>query len=918
MSSRNPRARRSIAERVYGALLYAHPAEFRRAYGDQMCETFRDQLHDVRDRAGHRGAARVVFRALGDLAVTATAEHIAQFQARGHPAALARRSTTSTGHLMMNTLWQDVRFAARMLRKHPGFTVVALAVIALGTGAVSTIFSAANAIVLQSVPGVSRPSEIMTIDRTRANGRGSLSASYAYYQRLAGASHTMSGIAAWSMLDMTVSSGGEAVRSVGNIVSGNYFDVLGVHPALGRFFSGDETRVRDTYPVVVLSHEFWQRHFAGDSSVVGRSLLLNGTKFTVVGVAPAKFSGLFPVVRTDAWVPLMMQREVRPGGDLLSSPGSCWLELFGRLAPGVSRDAARTELATITKQVAGSPSSGEPHDLANYSGARVARASGLPSDAGGAVFTFFIVLLVVAALVLLIASVNVASMLLARAVARRREIGVRIALGAGRARLVRQLLTESVMLFVVGGAGGTLLAVYGTRLLEHINLPVDVPLSLDLTPDLRVLGVTLLVAFVTGVIFGLAPALQGSALDIATSLRGDTAGAGRQRSRLRNALVVGQVAMSLLLLAVSGLFIRALDRGRRVDVGFDASHVATAALNVGTSAYDSTRGRALYGALEQRLAAQPGVSAVGFARLLPLSMNTSGTDISVPGYTPPDAHEGNTFTVLDDIVDGGYFAATRIPLLHGRLFDGTDTERSPRVAVVNATFAGRMWPGRSAIGRTFLLDSATVTVVGVVRDAKYGKLDEPPTPFMYLPSSQQWRADVNLLVRTTGDAAQLGPVIRRELRALDPNLPPPTITTLEQVTSVVLLPQRVAVLVTGILGFAGLLLAGIGLYGVLSFSTAQRTREIGVRIALGATRGDVLGLVVREGLELVSVGMGIGIGLALLATRALTPFLFGVSPWDALTFVAIAATLGATAFVASYLPARRAASLDPIAALRQD
>jgi predicted permease len=913
------RIRTTWSERLYAALLLMLPAGFRDEYGEQMRELFRDQLHQAQANRGALGVIRFWTRATADLCTAAIGEHVAEFRARSHPPMNARRSTSSTGHLMSNAFLQDVRFAARMLRKNLGFTLVALAVIALGTGAVSTIFSVANAIVLQPLPGATRPSELVTIERTRGVGGGSQSASYPYYEHLQAGSHTMSGIAAWSIVDMTISgSGGDAVTSIGNIVSGNYFDVLGVRPALGRFFVGDESRVRDTYPVVVLSHEFWQRRFAGDSAIIGRELLVNGMKFTVVGVAPARFAGLFPVLRTDAWVPLMMQRELRTGGDMLSSSGSSWLELFGRLAPGSSHDAANAELTALTKQLTVGTASGEPHRLAEFNAAHVARVSGLPSDAGTAVMAFFVVLLVVAGLVLLIASVNVASMLLARAVTRRREIAVRIALGAGRARLIRQLLTESVLLFVIGGAGGTLLAVYGTRLLERIDLPVEVPLSLDFSPDLRVLAVTLLVALVTGVVFGLAPALQGSSLDIATSLRGDTAGSGRRRSRLRNALVIGQVAMSLLLLAISGLFIRALDRGRRVDPGFDVEHVATAALNVGTSGYDSTRGRALYASLEQRLGALPGVTAVGMARLLPLSMNTSGIDISIPGYTPTGPHEGNEFSMLDDIVDGGYFAATRIPVLSGRLFNGNDNERSQRVAVVNRTFADQVWPNQSAVGRTLLIDSAVVTVVGVVRDAKYGKLDEHPEPFMYLPISQHWRADVNLLVRTSGDPAQIGVAIRRELRALDANLPPPTITTLKQVTAVVLLPQRVAVAVTGILGIAGLLLAGIGLYGVLSFSTAQRTREIGVRIALGAARRDVLGLVVREGMVLVAVGMAIGLALALLATRALTPFLFGVSPLDALTFVAIALTLGATAFLASYLPARRAASVDPISALRQE
>jgi predicted permease len=373
-----------------------------------------------------------------------------------------------------------------------------------------------------------------------------------------------------------------------------------------------------------------------------------------------------------------------------------------------------------------------------------------------------------------------------------------------------------------------------------------------------------------------------------------------------------------VLLAVSGLFVRARDRGRGVHPGFEVDGVATTALDVSTSGYDQGRARAFYQLLARRLAAQPGVTSVGYARVLPLSMNTMGIDVAVDGYAPAGERPGAVHISSMDVVDAGYFATVRHPLLRGRTFAATDDSAAAPVAIVNEAFARRYWPGGEALGRTFRSDDRVLTVVGVVRDAKFGRLDEAPAPFIYFPLAQRWSSATNLLVRTTGDAHALSRVIRDELRALDPSLPAPTVTTLRQAASVVLLPQRVAVAVTGALGVVGLLLAVVGLYGVLSFSAAQRVRELGVRLALGATRGNVLRLVVSEGLRLAGVGMAIGLLLALAATQALKPFLFGVSPLDPATFAAIGATLGLAALVASYLPARRAAGVDPMVSLRQE
>ena len=903
----------SWSERCYAALVWLLcPAEFRARFGDEMVDFFRDALLDARTRAGRRGIVAVWGRAFPDVVATALREHIAALASPIAAPPLTPRDPMSI------RLLGDARFALRGFRRNPVFFAVAILVVALGTGAVSTIFSVVNAVVLRPVPGTRDAAQLVEVGRTRTGSRGSLSASYPYYRYLADRTRMLDGIAAWAMLPLTLSTGAQGVQGLGHAVSGNYFSVLGVTPALGTFFSGNDDAALGAERGAVVSHAFWQRELAGDSAAIGRMLSVNGRQMTILGVAPPRFSGVYPALRTDAWIPLALRPELRGRAADLNDAGSSWMQLVGRLTDASTTDRAQAELSALTAQFVAAAGDAEPRGFAEYVAASVDPVAGVPSDAARSVTTFLSVLLAIAALVLLIASVNVASMLLARAVVRRREIAMRIALGATRARLIRQLLVESLLLFGVGGASGTLLALWGTRLLQRIELPIDMPIDLDIAPDLRVLAVTLVVALATGLVFGLAPAFRGSRLDVQSTLRSDSAGSGRQRSWLRDGLIVGQIAMSLVLLSSAGLFIRALGRGQASDPGFRVDGVVTASLDLGSAGYTEARARDFVWSLADRLRPFPGVQAVGYARILPLSMSSSGRDISIPGFAPPGGQDGEEFSVNTNEIDEGYFRAMRIPLLGGRDFAATDGDGMPRVAVVNETFAKRYFPAGDALGATVREDSAAITIVGIVRDSKYARLDEDPVPFFYQPVRQVWRPAVNLLVHTTGSPAAVTATLLREVAALDPTLPAAQVTTLRQSTAVVLLPQRVAAAVTGALGLTGLLLAAVGLYGVLSFSTAQRTREMGVRLALGASRTGIVRLVLGEGFRLVAVGIGVGLALAALATQALRPFLFGVSPLDPATFATIGAVLLGVATLATWLPARRAARVDPMQSMRQD
>jgi predicted permease len=803
----------------------------------------------------------------------------------------------------VGTLLADARFAARMLRKSPMFTIVVVFVISLGSGAVTTIFSGMNAIVLRPLPGIANTDRLVTLRPARSDGKVAEQGSYELYAYLRERSRTLDAVAAWGRVSLTIAAGGQGSSVYGNMVSGNYFDALGVRPALGRFFAAEEDRTPGSHPVIVVSHAFWKSRLDGASTAIGRNVIVNGTAFTVIGVAPENFQGIFTGLRADAWVPLMMQPQLRPRSNLTSAS---WLWLFGRLQAGSTAETARQELSSLI--VARARDAGQTFQPGVTPTVSVSELTGLPNGEGRALLGFMSLLLGAAGLVLMIAGVNVASMLSARYAARQREMAVRAALGAGRARLLRQLLTEILAFFLLGSVGGFAIAQLATAALEQLPLPQNVPISLELSPDLRVLAFAIGVSLLTGLIFGLIPALQAARRDITSRLRDDSAGSGHRRTLMSRTLIVGQLALSLVLLVAAGLFIRALNHGERIDPGFEIAGVTTVPLEPEAWGYDEAKARVFSRTLIDRVAALPGVVAVSSTGRVPLMMGSSPDEIRVAATDVPV----HTASVEED-----YFAALRLPLLQGRAFRGSDDRRSAKVAVVNETLARRLWP-EGAIGRTFVFRDAQTTVIGVARDAKYATLDEATPSFVYLPLAQIWQPNQTLLVRTAGDPEAFAPAIQEAMLSIDPLLPRPRITTLRRATGIVLLPQRTAAIVTGALGAVGLLLAAVGLYGLMAFSAGRRTREIGIRIALGARRSTVLNMMVRDGLRLAAIGIIAGLLLAAAATRLIAGWLFNISPLDSLTFVSMSLIFVVVALVASYLPARRAAAADVLVALRTE
>ena len=814
---------------------------------------------------------------------------------------------------MFETIWQDVRYGARVLRRSPLFSLTAALSLAIGIGANVTIFSVATALLFRPLPAVADRSGLVDIGRT-SSGHGFDTISYPNYKDLRERATMLSGVYAWRVEPepMSLVRDGGVERVYGTRVSGNYFSVIGVRAQVGRLF-GDADDQPSHDEVTVIGDALWRQRFGADPGIVGSAITITGRSYTVIGVAPRGFQGT-TILRSDLWLPLSTQRV--GGGDpgMFTNRRITWLVMGGRLKPGVTLAQANAEVASIGQSLARE----YPKDNAER-GLRVAPSSIFPGRVN-VIGGFVGVLMAIVGLVLVIACVNLAGMLLARAAARQREIAVRLAIGAARARLVRQMLTETTLLVAAGCLAGLLVGRWFIALLLALLPQLPLPLGIDVVIDWRVAVFAVGVSIVTCLLSGLAPALQASGIVLVPSLKADGAGAGPAPLRLRNGFLVGQIALSLLLVVCGALFVRALQQAGRMNPGFDQADVETVSFDFSLAGLRDAGAIAFVHDMESRLRALPNVGAVAAAVDLPLDGDRmSFGDVRAAG-APRDAAPGGP-PIDWNLVTPGFFSTLRIPLLQGRDFTDRDRAASEPVVIVNATLGRRLWGDGNPLGRKVSIEtglgsgSRQATVVGVAADAQFVALGEN-TPYLYAPLAQQYHPRVSLVIRTTGTTVI--PAVRALVRQMNASLPVVEAMPLSDITAIGLVPQRIAAAVAGTLGVVGLLLAAMGIYGVTSYAAGRRTREIGIRMALGADRATVLRLVVRQGLLLTAIGVGLGILASAAGAQVLRSLLFGVSALDPIAFGGAAALFFLVALAASLVPAVRAARVDPMAALRAE
>jgi predicted permease len=815
----------------------------------------------------------------------------------------------------------DLRFALRSLGKSPGFTAVVVLTLALGIGGNGAVFSLINGVLLRPPTGVVEPERLIRIYTSDFSSGNLGTSSYPDYEAMRDELTAFEAIAAHSLRMLSVTTGDHGEMLAGDLVTPNYFATLGMEPARGRFFGPEEARAAGAALVVVVSHRLWTLRFGSDPAVIGRAMRINGRQFTVIGVAPAGFTGLLRPIVSDVWLPIAAEPALYPGSDDLTNMGSRWLMVLGRLRRGGSVTAAQEQLSALARR-----------RLEQYPDMwRTVRGDGrlltavpepesrLPPQVHGAALGFAAMLMAVVVLVLLIACANIANLMLVRTARRRREIAVRLSLGASRGRLLRVLFAESVLLAVTGAGAGVLVARELADALLRFRPPAPVPIQLDAPLDWRVMALLVALTVVAAVAFGLLPALRASRPNVVGELKGD-ASSGRTRSHLgpRGLLVVGQLAVSLLLLVGAGLFVRSLARAQTVNPGFDPTNLLVATIDLGSNGYDQARGEAFYRDVLERVRAIPGVEAASLASAVPLAACCGRRGTVIEGYT---AREGESTEINWNVVAPDYFRTMRVHVREGRALDERDRAGAPLVVMVNEAFARRYWPGQAALGKRvgFLgPDGPFSEVVGIVQDGKYRSLGEQPLPFLFVPLMQQYRPEMTLHVRTATNVADMLSAVRMAIRELDAGLPLFTPAMLTEAVAVAVLPQRIAAVLLAAFGGLGVALAVLGLYGLVSYGVAQRTREFGIRAALGAEPRDIATLVLREAVLLAGAGLVVGIALAAAVTRVATRFLFGVSALDPLTFASVVLSLLAATVVASYVPARRATRVDPIEVLRYE
>jgi predicted permease len=827
-------------------------------------------------------------------------------------------------------MFRDIRYAIRMMRKAPGFTAAVALVLALGIGVNTAILSVVYAGVLRPLP-VDRPGELVTPHwgrKTDPQVWGQFS--YPNYVDLRDQNRSFSNLCAWDDTSAAISSGGsrnaregEPAEVVwGELVSGNYFDVMGVKPMLGRGFLPEEDRTPDTLPVVVISYSLWQRRFKADGEVIGRKVYLNGEPFNVVGVMPESFLGSIFFIPHSFWVPTMMAQKFGRRAEWQTDRSYALFNLYGRLKPGLTLAQAEADLNLVASGLARL----YPKENADTKIQLTTEVDGRFWEATRVIRFGGLLALAVSGLVLLLACANVANLMLARATTRAREIGIRLAIGAPRGLIVRQLLTESVLLALLGGALALAFAYWGTGLIRGTVPPSPYPVSLNFAPDGYVLRWMLVVSLLTGLAFGLAPALLASRTDLVAVIKGMAAKPSHsgRRWNLRGALVIVQVTISIVVLICAGLFIRSLSNARQTDPGFQTDNLVTMRINLDLLGYDREATRRFWPEFQRRIEAQPGVRMASLASGLPLwdrgSRSSRGPIVKEGEADPPPNQGVNTDC---NFVTPKYFDTLRTPLVMGRDFTDHDDAGAPRVVIVNQEFARRFYGGsENALGRRFRFAQGTplMEIIGIAKDGRYRTLYEDQQPYMFLPVYQQPRARMALLVSAQSAGALTGVVegARREIALMDSRLPAIGVLAGEENLSIAFWGPRVAAGMASTFGLLALVLAAMGLYSVMTYSVSQRTREIGIRMALGANLRDVLRLVVGQGMRMVLTGMAMGLVGALALTRLLARLLLGVGTTDPLTFVGVAILLAAIALLACWIPARRATKVDPLVALRYE
>src|SRR5579859_2349924 len=814
--------------------------------------------------------------------------------------------------MIENTL-QDLRFGLRMLRRSPGFSILAILCLTLGIGANAAVFSWVEGILFRPYPAVSHQERLFALGGTERGEAHGTPLSWPDFVDLQRSSTLFDTLFVSKITGTTLSIGDRAERTTGSIVSANYFDAIGVHPILGRGFEPGEDTGRNAHPVTVISYQLWQGRFKGDPQIIGKTQRLNGVVHTIVGVAPQGFYGTFVGWAMQFWVPASMEEIFEAGGYKLEDRGARWIEAYGRLKPGVTREQAQEETSAVAKRL-----EADYPDTNRGRGMQLWPLWQTPFNNASTLLPTLEIMLAVVFFVLLIACANVGNLLLVRSFARRHEMTVRLAIGASRGRLMKQLLTEGVILSAFGAVGGLLVAHWCRHALVLL-FPARGGVSMHLPGEIdwRVMAVSAGVCLLATLVVGLVPAMQSGQIDLAGALKSDSAGVvgSRGRAWVRSGLVVMQVALSFVLLVGAGLLLQSLQKIRNSSPGFSTHGVLSTAVDLVSAGYDAQRAKNFQDELLNRVKALPGVESAVFARATPLGYGSySESPIAVDGYQPPPEEQP---TVEYNEVGPDYFVTMGIPLVSGREFTRADDEKAALVAVVNETMARRYWRGKDPIGERVQVKGRWMRVVGVAKDSKYQSVRETPKPFFYVPWRQNFSVGGGLYVRTPLSPETMATALAREVHALDGNLAPYEMITMQEQVDRSTSPQKVAVTLVGVLGTLALLLAAVGLYGVMSYAVSQSARELGLRMALGAEASNVWRLVMSRGLALIAIGVLLGAAAALGLTRLMGNLLYKVSPRDPLAFGAAIAVMMIAALTACFFPALRATRTDPARALRE-